>query len=82
MLELSDIVTMETSPHSRSGEEPGPKDRPLKDTEGPLKEDGVPPEQHAGEKAAADNQADELNAEDEEPGTIHRVYEHGRQMGF
>jgi hypothetical protein len=79
---MSDIVAMETPQHSRSGEEPGPQDQPLKETEGPLKEDAVPPEQHAGEKAAADNQADELNAEDEEPGTFDRVYEHGRQMGF
>lgn len=75
-------MAMETSQHSRSGEEPGPQDKPLKETEGPLKEDAVPPEQHSGEKAAADNQADELNAEDEEPGTFDRVYEHGRQMGF
>ena len=82
MLELSDIVTMETSPHSRSGEEPGPKDRPLKDTEGPLKEKAVTPEQPGGEKAAESNRGDELNAEDEEPGTFDRVYEHGRQMGF
>lgn len=79
---MSDTTGMETSQHSRSGEEPGPQDQPLKETEGPLKEKAIPPEQPAGEKEAEDNQADELNTEDGEPGTFDRVYEHGRQMGF
>ena len=79
---MSDTVDMETSQHSRSGEEPGPQDQPLKEAEGPLKEKAVPPEPPAGEKTAEDDQVDESTAQDEEPGTFDRVYEHGRQMGF
>ncbi len=79
---MSDTVDMETPQHSRSGEEPGSQDQPLKEAEGPLKDKPAPPEQPAGEKAAEDDQADELTPKDEEPGTFDRVYEHGRQMGF
>jgi hypothetical protein len=78
---LSDIMLMDTSQQSRSGEEPGPQEQPLKEAEGPLKEKAVPPEQPAGEKAQ-DDETDESLVQDEEPGTFDRVYEHGRQMGF
>ena len=79
---LSDIVHMEESKQSRSGEGPGPQDRPLKEAEDPLKEKAISPGQPAGEKAAEDQETEELPAPDEEPGTFDRVYEHGRQMGF
>ncbi len=79
---LSDIVHMEESKQSRSGEGPGPQDRPLKEAEDPLKEKAISPSQPAGEKAAEDQETEKLPAPDEEPGTFDRVYEHGRQMGF
>jgi len=80
---LSDTIDMDTSQQSRSGEEPGPQDQPLKETEGPLKEKAIPSGQQTGEKAAQDDdETDETLAQDEEPGTFDRVYEHGRQMGF
>jgi hypothetical protein len=72
---------MDTSQQSRSGEKPDPKDEPLKEGEAPLKERKIPSGQQAEEKAAQDDEADEL-APDETPGTFDRVYEHGRQMGF
>jgi hypothetical protein len=79
---LSDTIDMDTSQQSRSGEEPGSKDEPLKETEGPFKGKAIPSGKRAGEKAAQDDETDELLAQDEEPGTFDRVYEHGRQMGF
>ncbi len=79
---MSDTIDMDTSQQSRSGEEPGSKDEPLKKAEGPFKEKAIPSGQQAGEKAAQDDETDELLAQDEEPGTFDRVYEHGRQMGF
>jgi hypothetical protein len=79
---LSDTIDMDTSQQSRSGEEPGSKDEPLKEAEGPFKEKAIPSGKQAGEKAAQDDETAELPAQDEEPGTFDRVYEHGRQMGF
>ena len=72
---------MDTSQQSRSGE-PGSKDEPLKEAEGPLKEKAIPSGEQAEEKTAQDDETDEPLAQDEEPGTFDRVYEHGRQMGF
>ena len=57
---LSDIVHMEESKQSRSGEGPGPQDRPLKEAEDPLKEKAISPGQQAGEKAAEDQETEEL----------------------
>ena len=65
---------MDTSQQSRSGEEPGSKDEPLKKA--------IQSGKQAGEKEAQDDETEELLAQDEEPGTFDRVYEHGRQMGF
>jgi hypothetical protein len=73
---------MDTSQQSRSGEEPGSKDEPPKEAEGPFKEKAIPSGKQAGQKAAQDDETDELLGQDEEPGTFDRVYEHGRQMGF
>jgi hypothetical protein len=73
---------MDTSQQSRSGEEPGSKDEPLKEARGPFKEKAIPSGKQAGEKEAQDDETEELLAQDEEPGTFDRVYEHGRQMGF
>lgn len=73
---------MDTSQQSRSEEEPGSKDEPLKEAEGPFKEKAIPSGKQAGEKAAQDDETEELLSQDEEPGTFDRVYEHGRQMGF
>ena len=79
---MSDTIDMDTSQQSRSEEEPGSKDEPLKEAEGPFKEKAIPSGKQAGEKAAQDDETEELLSQDEEPGTFDRVYEHGRQMGF
>ena len=79
---MSDNMRMEESKQSRSGEGTGPQDRPLEETEDSLKEKAVSPGKPSGEKAAEDEETEELPAPDEEPGTFDRVYEHGRQMGF
>jgi len=79
MKRMNDTIDMETSKQSRNAEEPGPQDQPLKDAGEPLKKKTIPPSQPVEEK---DELADESPAQDEEPGTFDKVYEHGRQMGF
>ena len=56
---------MDTSQQSRSGEEPGSKDEPLKEAEGPFKEKAIPSGQQAGEKAVQDDETDEPLDQDE-----------------
>jgi hypothetical protein len=78
---MNDTTGMDTSQKSRIGKKPGPQDKPLKEAEGPLKKKATPSGPKAEEKAPQD-ETDESLAQDEEPGTFDRVYEHGRQMGF
>ena len=75
---MDDSRGMDTSRKSRSGEEPGPQDEPLKEAEGPLKNKTT--SKTPGKSPQDETQ--ESPVEDEEPGTFDRVYEHGRQMGF
>jgi hypothetical protein len=78
---MNDTTGMDTSQESRTGDKPGPQDQPLKEAEGPLKKKTTPSGQKIEEDTPQD-EADETLAQDEEPGTFDRVYEHGRQMGF
>jgi hypothetical protein len=82
ILAMSDIVGMDTSQKSRSGEEPGPQDQTPKKEDAALKEKPIASGEQEKKKAQESVEMDEPEAEDEEPGTFDRVYEHGRQMGF
>jgi hypothetical protein len=75
---MSDIVGMDTSQ-----EEPGPQDQtPRKEEAAAFKEKPIASGELEKKKAQESVEMDEPEAEDEEPGTFDRVYEHGRQMGF
>jgi hypothetical protein len=78
---MNDSTGMDTSKEPPAGDKPGPQDQPLKEAEGPLKKKTTPSGQKIEEETPQD-EADETLAQDEEPGTFDRVYEHGRQMGF
>lgn len=73
---MNDNIDMETSKKSLSPKEPGLQDQPLKDQEKALKDPAKTPPSAETEDESPDK------AQEEEPGTFDRVYEHGRQMGF
>jgi hypothetical protein len=72
---MNDNIDMETSKKSLSPKEPGPQDQPLKDQEKALKNQVKTPSTETEDESPD-------KAQEEEPGTFDRVYEHGRQMGF